>query len=327
MAKTSARLGFTLIELLMVIALIAIVATLAVTKVGSIREASERKVSLANQKAVERAVESYMAFSRRGIDRLDALVDDEVARGAGDGFFDPYGTSMSAQGPGFYLGPDDLGYPLPEETANLTSGLTPALANQVLVPYSLSQDEVYALNNHGFRYVMRHTTRAGQSPRAAYGEKGDDGAYLPVDTALALDPNKSACIPRAFTNGMVVAAVSPFTPMGREIYRSCGVELLATKATAAEYRAAPGEVVGELKAKGGALLAFGLGDAASIVGSPDAGLESAPLATYPNRKYYSRYILLFRVETATRAGNVVFSGVIDPCGNSESAARDAIKSL
>ena len=311
----------------MVIALIAIVATLAVSKVGSIREASERKVSLANQKAVERAVESFMTFSRRGIDRLDALVDDEVSRESGNGFFDANGTSMAAQGAGFYLGPDDKGYPLPEDVAEQASGLTPALVNQVFTPYSLSQNEVYALNNHGFKYVMRHTTYAGQSPRAAYGDKGDDGAYLPSDADLGLDSNKSACIPRAFTNGMVVAAISPFTPMGREIYRGCGVELLATKESAAEYRSASAEVVDEVMAKGGALLAFGLGDAASIVGSPDAGLESAPVATYPNKKYYSRYILLFRVETATRAGNVVFAGVIDPCGNTETAARAAIKSL
>ena len=52
--------AFTLIELLMVIALIAIVSTLAVSKLGGVREVSARKVSLANQKAVERAVEAYL---------------------------------------------------------------------------------------------------------------------------------------------------------------------------------------------------------------------------------------------------------------------------
>ena len=37
--------GFTLIELLMVVAIIAIISTLAVTKVGGVKEASARKVS------------------------------------------------------------------------------------------------------------------------------------------------------------------------------------------------------------------------------------------------------------------------------------------
>lgn len=319
--------GFTLIELLMVVALIAIVATLAVTKVGGIRESSERKVSLANQKAVERAVEGFLAFSRKGIDRLDSLIDDEVPRASGEGFFDPQGTSMSATGPGFYMGPDDKGFPLPEIYADRSSGLTPALVNQVLTPYALSSAEVYALANHGYRYVLRHATRASSSPRDEYGERGDDGAYLTDDAEAALDPAASACIPRAFTNGMVVAAISPFTPMGREIYRSCGAQLLDTKRTAAEYRASAQEAIDEVKAAGGALLAFGLGDRATIIGDPQGGLESAPFATYPNRKYYSRYILLFRVDTSTRAGNIVFSGVIDPCGNTESAARAAIKNL
>ena len=53
--------AFTLIELLMVIALIAIVSTLDVTKVGGLRESSARKVSLANQKAIERAMDAFLA--------------------------------------------------------------------------------------------------------------------------------------------------------------------------------------------------------------------------------------------------------------------------
>ncbi|MBQ4200140.1 MAG: type II secretion system protein, partial [Kiritimatiellae bacterium] len=57
--------AFTLIELLMVVALIAIVSTLAVSKLGGVREGAARKVSLANQKAVERAVEAYLVNGGR----------------------------------------------------------------------------------------------------------------------------------------------------------------------------------------------------------------------------------------------------------------------
>ena len=59
--------GFTLIELLLVIALIAIVSTLAVTKLGGVREGSARKVSLANQQAVGRGVAVAFAVGR-GVD-------------------------------------------------------------------------------------------------------------------------------------------------------------------------------------------------------------------------------------------------------------------
>ena len=65
--------AFTLIELLIVIAVIAIIATLAVGKFGGVREAAARKVSFANQKAVERAVEAYLAGEGR-LNRLDSLL-------------------------------------------------------------------------------------------------------------------------------------------------------------------------------------------------------------------------------------------------------------
>ena len=157
-----------------------------------------------------------------------------------------------------------------------------------------------------------------------YGNKGDDGAYLTDDKTVGLDPVRSACIPRAITNGMVVAAISPFTPAGRAIYRDCGMQLLATHETAAEYRAAENEVKAEVAAQGGALLAFGLGAEASIIGDIRGGLDVEPICTYPNKKFYNRYILLFRVRTTTNAGLLEFAGVIDPCGNTVRAAREAI---
>jgi prepilin-type N-terminal cleavage/methylation domain-containing protein len=319
--------GFTLIELLMVIALIAIVSTLAVTKVGGVREQSARRVSLANQKAVERAIESYLSFGHRGINRLDSLLDDEVGGGSGEGLFDISGAFARAPtGAGFYRGPDTLVGLEAAQVSEKDAGLTPYLLNTVLTPYALNADEVRALANWGYTYVLRHTTKAGagQNPRAQY-VKGDDGAYLPAEDAIGLDPNRSSCIPRAVTNGMVVAALSPFSSAGREIYRDCGIELLETEQDDAAYRTAA--TVDELRAKGGALLAFGLGDEASVVGSPDAGLDAAPVATYPNPKFYSRYILLFRVDTSTRAGEVTFAGVLDPCGNSLRQATQAMKKL
>lgn len=323
--------AFTLIELLMVIALIAIVSTIAVTKISGISEASARKVSLANQKAVERGVSAYLAFGARGIDRLDSLIDDEVQPASGStAGFDINKTWLSNTGAGFYQGPDTLGALDAATAADIDSGITPYLANQVLIPYRLSSDEAYALNNWGYAYVLRHTTYAEQSPYAAY-SKGDDGGYLENDVSLGLDPNRSACIPRAITNGLVVAAISPFSPAGREIYRDCGQNLIDTvdpsgtpAAVTAAYRGQSDAVLAQVKATGGPLFAFGLGDKASIIGSSDAGLESAPYATYPNRKYYTRYILLFRVDTSTKAGRVTFAGVLDPCGATIRTAQAAL---
>ena len=325
--------AFTLIELLMVIALIAIVSTIAVTKISGINEASARKVSLANQKAVERGVSAYLAFGSRGIDRLDSMIDAEVAVQTGASGFDVNGTLLSRTGAGFYLGPDGdkLGGLDALAVSEQNAGITPNLANQAFLPYVLSDGEAYALKNWGYNYVMRHTTYATETPLSRY-SKGDDGAFLPDDAALGLDPNRSSCIPRAITNGLVVAAISPFSPVGREIYRDCGQNLIDTvdptgktaQQITASYRSDSAAVLAQVAATGGPLLAFGLGDRASIIGSSDAGLESAPYATYPNRKFYTRYILLFRVDTSTRAGRVTFAGVIDPCGSTIRTAQAAL---
>lgn len=327
--------GFTLIELIMVIALIAIVSTLAVSKIGDLRQRAQRQVSLASQQAVSRAVDVFQTVNNGKIDRLDSLLDLNVAdQSSGSaGFFDPQGTSLSATGVGFYFGRDDKGYPLPEVFAEKNSGLTPrvanprAVANHVLVPYALSKAECNALNNWGFKFVMRHVTEATQLTTEL---KGEDGAYLlsgsdDAETILN-DPHASGRYAFSVTGhvGMVVAAVSPFTPFGREIYRDCGQQLLATKQTAAEYQSDSAAVIDEVKATGGALLAFGLGPYASVIGSSAGGLETVPYATYPAPKFYRQYILLFRVDTTNPAGKVEFAGVLDPCGNTIRMARAAL---
>ena len=69
--SSHSRRAFTLIELLMVIAILGIVATLAVSKIGNTRRVSAMKMSVANQAAVERAFESYLTMHGGLVDRLD----------------------------------------------------------------------------------------------------------------------------------------------------------------------------------------------------------------------------------------------------------------
>lgn len=79
------------------------------------------------------------------------------------------------------------------------------------------------------------------------------------------------------------------------------------------------------------MLAFGLGDSASIIGSANAGLESAPYSTYTLKKHYSRFILLFRVRQVG-SGSVTMpavelAGVLDCCGNTIRAAEHVLKDM
>ena len=318
----------------MVVALIAIVSTLAVSKLGGVREGAARKVSLANQKAVERAVDAFLTNGGR-LNRLDSLVyaGDGGAPifGSAAGDFDFAAVSTAEGRAGLYMGPSaDAGEDVREAH---NSGLSPELRS-VLCLYSLSAAQAAALDARlGLRYVMAHTAYADSDPRSypavhypkdrAYG----DGTV--PNASDGLDANDSACVATAVTNLMVVAAVNPMTDLGRTIYQACGQELMNTKGWGERYTES--EVRSEVAATGGPLVAFGLGESASIVGKADAGLDSAPYATFALKKHYSRYILLFRLKTVG-SGSVSqtlpeFAGVLDCDGSTMRAAQHMIKRM
>lgn len=317
--------GFTLIELIMVVAILAILATLAVNRIGNVRERAARSVSLANQSAVGRAVDTYLAASPDGqINYLDSLMTDRGSIAAMEG--DGMGIQRTLQarvycykGAGLVNGIDS------SETNN---GLTPRLygpgaeGGPVFIPYSLSNAEVTRLANRGFKYVMRHIDGTTSVPMV-----GDDGAQVITNAATVLDPHASACIARAVTNGMIVCAINPLTKNGRDIYRDCGQKLLdTTDVTDATGRAIDEEkAIAQVQTTGGVLLAFGLGADASLMGAGQAGLESVPLATYPVKKFYRQYILLFHVDASTPAGRLDFRGVLDPCGFTIRQARETME--
>ncbi len=314
--------GFTLIELLVVVALIAIVSTLAVTRIGNTRKTASRKVSIANQQAVGRAVDAYMTLNGGKLpNRFDALLDMGTPLGDGKGFDFAATTVENAEGY-LYWGPDDIADNAALKERN--AGLTPNLRS-VLVPYSLSMKEANGLSSFGLKFLMRHTAKALASPRAAYGDLGEDGEFLPDDANVGLMPEMSACVAVAVTNRMVVAAVSPKTNEGREIYRDLGIELLRTKDDDSGYSDA--EVVREVEALGGPLLAFGLGQRCSLVGAIEGGLEAVPSAEYPLVKFYRQYIVLFQMRSVNNRVEPVFAGVLDPCGMTIRKARAVLSTL
>lgn len=324
--------AFTLIELLMVIALIAIVSTLAVSKLGGVREVAARKVSLANQKAVERAVEAYLVNGGR-LNRLDSLLyagdGGAPLTGGTEGDFDFTAVSTAESRNGLYLGPSD------DESARIeqNSGLSPDL-QKILCLYTLNRTQAEALNTRlGLRHVMAATAYADAAPTAFPGmHYNKDRAYgdgTVPNASDGLDPNASFCVATLVTNSMRFVAINPMTDLGRTVYQACGQELMNTKNWGETYTES--EVRAEVAAKGGPLLAFGLGDAASIIGKSDAGLEDAPYATFVQKRYYSRYILLFRLKTigAGSVSQVIpeFAGVIDCEGNTVRAAQHIIKNM
>ena len=302
--------GFTLVELVMVVSIIAILTTLAVQRFGSMQKIAARKVSIANQQAVGRSVEAFIALNgARGLNRLDALVG-YGASDASEGFH--YGSPESL---GIYCGPTDCGS-LPDETvASANKGLSDGLRG-VLCVYALSKAEAGALRDIGLEYVMRHETKAqGHSV-----DKGDDGAY--VSDGCGLDPELSACVATTVTNGLACAAVSGRTEAGRAIYRDCGQDLIASDA-GENYGEA--EVLAEIEATGGPLLAFGVGPSCSLVGAASAGLDAAPYSEALQANCYRQYIVLFRVRTVGGVATAEFAGVLDPDGNTIRSARRLVR--
>lgn len=323
--------GFTLIELLMVIAIVAIISTLAVSKVGGVKEAAARKVSLANQKAVERAVSSFLAAGGF-LNRLDNLIYADCAADAEQGGRVTSGdridfTEQTIGEKTLYLGPSNLGALDPTFVAEKNEGLHPSFRS-LLCLYRLNAAEAEAFSGRlGLKYVVRHYEKAEGYPSFNGYTRGDDGTVPGASDGL--DPDYAACITKSMTNGLVVAAISPASHLGRTIYQTLGSEYLSTKNWNESYTES--EVRSEVNAKGGLLIAFGLNDLCSIIGNANAGLESVPYSTYVHKKYYSRYILLFRLRKIGSGSieSIVpeFAGVLDCCGNTVRAAQMEIKNL
>ncbi len=302
------RKGFTLVELVMVVSIIAILTTLAVQRFGSMQKIAARKVSIANQQAVGRAVESFVAVNGvHGLNRLDALVNYGTAA-AGEGFH--YGSASSL---GLYCGPTSLGSLAQVTVDAANKGLSDNL-HEVLCAYAISADESVALHDIGLRYVMRHEVKAD----GLSANKGDDDARPFAENGL--DPELSACFATTVTNGLVCAAINGKIEAGRAIYRDCGQDLLPRDTTPSDA-----EALAEINATGGPLLAFGLGQSCSLIGGANAGLDAAPYSEVLQANRYRQYIVLFRLRTVEGVSTAEFAGVLDPEGHTIRAARRLVR--
>lgn len=312
--------GFTLIELIVVIAILSLLSTLAVNRIGVIRERAARSVSVASQLSAGRAVETFLAANDGKLNRLDALLDAGTSDSGTLGYdFDDHGAVGRVGG--LYRGPDDqTTATVRDRNSGLCDDGDDSLVDALCL-YRVNAAEAAALRRIGLQYVLRHTTYANDSPYDRYG-KGDDGSIPAPDDGL--DPELSACIVTAVTNGTAFAAVSGITEAGRAAFRACGQDLLSTEESGTYDKTA---ALAEISATGGPLVALGLGPSASIVGAARGGLDTAPSSEIVPSKYYRRFILLFRLRPSASSSSVTaeFAGILDPRAQSIPAARLALK--
>ena len=315
----SSRSGFTLVELVMVVALLAMIAALAVNRLSGLRADSADKLNLANLSRVANIVDAYAIANEAIPNRLDSLFACDLPSGTA-GSFDAAGSASSF---------------LPR-FSDANTGLHPDLTNAVsyyghaFVPllgtYFLSAAEAEALRRAGLVYLMRATD--GDHLRS-----GDDHAWAP-DTSTN-SPDAVSCVATALTNASPVAIVNPFAvsadiqPAGPSVYQACGEDVVFGKDfnvyVDGVAHSSNADALAALRSGPGLLLAFGLGQYASIVGASRSGLADAPVSPALPSSRYRRYILLFRLVSGPSSATVEFAGVMDPRGRTAAALRAAAK--
>lgn len=316
----SRKSGFTLVELVLVIAIIAMISVLAIGKYAGVRDASKAKLNLANFSRIGSAVDTFVALNDGALDRLDSLLY--------------YGTS--ADGSNAANMSSSISARL---TSDLTNGvvLNPALCTDsagygissggLLCPYWLSAADVAALRNHlGLKYAMYGTD-------GGHFLAGDDGAWAEGSVS---DPARASSVAKSLTNGLCVACVNPgafsgTTPAGCNVYQACGQDVRYTP---------QGKILVDgvlqnnaqaafdtLDAGPGILVAFGLGESASIVGNNKAGLDHAPLCPLvSDPREYNYYLVLVRLRTNDSGVRLAeYAGLLDAMGNTVSMARALAK--
>lgn len=314
--------GFTLVELVMVIAILALIATLAISRLSGVKVDSEKKLNVANLTRIGTGLDTFMAANNDELNRLDSLLS--VAEVAGTaGAFDV--TTFPA-----VLGADTNGVELVTLNDALVVGTTayggfPGL----LARYYLTDSDVQALNRIGLKYVMTATDGGRFSA-------GDDGAW---PQGSINDRDTIFCLAKSLTNGFPLAVINPagvigagqnIKPIGARVYESCGQEVFFTTTAQlliGETQVAPADGLTTLATNDGQgiLLAFGVGQFASIIGNNRAGLDNAPVCPIvSDSTEYRRYIMLIRLRHTSAGSEAEYAGIIDPTGQTILDARAAL---
>lgn len=320
----SRKSGFTLVELVLVIAIIAMISVLAIGKYAGVRDASKAKLNLANFSRIGSAVDTFVALNDGALDRLDSLLYYKTPT---DGSND---SNLSSSIPAHLTSDTTNGVVLNPALCTDTSGYGLSFGG-LLCPYYLTADDVAALRNHlGLKYAMYGTD-------GGHFLAGDDGAWAEGSVS---DPARASSVAKALTNGLCVACVNPgafsgSTPTGGNAYQACGQDVRYTPrgnilVDGVEQNSAQNAfstLDSSPTASRGILLAFGLGESASIVGNNKAGLDHAPVCPLvSDPREYDYYLVLVRLRTNDAGVRLAeYAGLLDAMGNTVSMARALAK--
>lgn len=320
--RSSRKSGFTLVELIMVIAILALISTLAINRLSGIKVASEAKLNVANLTRIGTALDTFMAANDGKLNRLDGLLMyDESDGTAGDFDSSKFPNELSSSTVGVVYLNDRL------ITGSTAYGGFPGLLGR----YYLTDNDVTALNNLGLQYVMRGTDGGRFTT-------GDDSVWA---QGKGENPDTGSCVAKELTNSFAVAMINPgsavgagadVSPIGTRAYQSAGMEVFFTTTAKLKIKDSEfdsnDEAAEELLKSGGEgiLLAFGVGQFSNFIGSNKAGLDSAPVCPIITAQdEYRRYIVLIKLRHTSTGSVAEYAGIIDSLGQPIMEARAAIE--
>jgi prepilin-type N-terminal cleavage/methylation domain-containing protein len=328
MKLAQSKSGFTLLELVMVIAVLAIIASIGIGKFGDLRLKSAKKVNLSNLQALTRAAQTYIAQADQttGIfDKMEALLDvSEAGRWLGTaGQYEWTALNSMSAVPGIYRGPKRVSQisnaagegpstteqTLDEQRKN-NQGLPTAFANKLAV-YYLKEADVTGLKNAGISSYLLHNFLAGQSSLFGFTEN-EDGTSL-ENGGPGFRADMSAFYKVSLTNGSPVVVLKP--TQSKAIYKAFGCDLNLTKL----QDAYSDETLVNENLLSYRLFCFGLGRTSTFARN---ALDTVPRCELFGRDYYRNYILVFKQPTSAQSGGAVtFAGVLDSNGDPIDDAR------
>ena len=203
-------------------------------------------------------------------------------------------------------------------------GISSDLASKVCV-YYLTATDVANLKKMGltraayFNYTTLHAgSRGGLTVT-------DEMEILNAGPAFRMEHAASFGV--GLTKGSAVLAIRPCTST-LSLYQAFGSRLYVTNGVAGANGVVPPpstDAEAMAAANGKVLLLFGLGNASTIIGARNGGLDNAPRCEALDYTYYRQYLLVVRCMSGATANNAgaEFAGVLDPKGQTVNEARQA----
>lgn len=296
--------GFTLVEMLVVVTLIAIIATIAISLMsGASRDAAET-VNSASIKHLTGNVGAYQQLHGGMLpDKLDSLMDSTKVA-AGGSYTMLTNTIYVADNPGslLYIGKDSDRNGVIDSGTYTSKGLDPAGwrdAFKSLTVTQLTSNDVSNLAALGITTVCDITPSNDGNlfhGQDSYVERG----LRFGDPVLTVDPQTSR-------TGIGIYSDLGFKDINNTTnYPVSGAGLTST---------ARGRAMASMR-----FLVFGIGTKSTMVGDRKAGLQEAPRCPVVKPGYYNRYLLVVKMSAGPTDMDNDFAGILDPMGNNSRSA-------